>query len=77
MNLNLETVDRDVYNMFLLVRDLGGMMKGTRMIFSVLVYLLTYSNYSTYMVSHLFQSFDKKKQRNKEPRNEIDANQKQ
>ena len=58
MNLNLETADRDVYNMLNWIQDLGGMMKGIRMIFSLLLYLLTYSNYETYMLKHLFESFD-------------------
>ena len=58
MNLNLETADRDVYNTLNWIQDLGGMMKGIRMIFSLLLYLLTYSNYETYMIANLFESFE-------------------
>ena len=72
MNLNLETADRDVYNMLNWIQDLGGMMKGIRMIFSLLLYLLTYSNYETYMLKHLFESFDQNQKSNKTTGNKTD-----
>ena len=73
MNLNLETADRDVYNTLDWIQDLGGMMKGIRMIFSLLVYLLTYSKYETYMLSYLFESFDQNQKSNKTTGNKTDV----
>ena len=56
MNLDLETADRDVYNMLDWVKEIGGLLKGLRMIFSLVVLVLTYKNFETFMISHLFQS---------------------
>ena len=55
MNLNLETADRDVFNAFDWVRELGGFTRGLRTIFSLMLIVITYRNYETYMVSHLYQ----------------------
>ena len=55
MNLNLETVDRDVYNALDWIRELGGFQRGMRTICGLALIILTYQNYEAYMVSQLFE----------------------
>ena len=54
MNLNLMTAERDVYNALDWVRTLGGFQRGLRTILSLVMIVLTYNNYETYMISHLY-----------------------
>ena len=54
MNLNLETADRDVFNALDWVRELGGFTRGLRTIFYIVLIVITYRNYETYMVSQLY-----------------------
>ena len=54
MNLNLETADRDVFNALDWVRELGGFMRGLRTIFNIVLIVITYRNFETYMVSQLY-----------------------
>ena len=51
MNLNLRTVERDVYNLLDWIRSLGGFQKGLRTIFQIFIVIFTYKRYETYMVS--------------------------
>ena len=55
MNLNLETADRDVFNALDWVRELGGFTRGLRTIFNLVLIVITYRNYETYMVSKLYR----------------------
>ena len=54
MSLDLETADRDVYNALDWIREMGGFQRGLRTICSLFLIILTYQNYETYMVSHLY-----------------------
>lgn len=54
MNLNLATVDREVYHVLHWVGDLGGLFDGLIIIFKGIVTFLTYKTYETYMVSQLY-----------------------
>ena len=54
MNLNLETADRDVFNALDWVRELGGFTRGLRTIFNIVLIVITYRNFETYMVSQLY-----------------------
>ena len=55
MSQNLATVDREVYTALDWVGDLGGLFDGLSLIFSLVLAILTYKNYDTYMVAKLFQ----------------------
>ena len=56
MNLSLQTTDRDVYNAFDWIREMGGFQSGIRRFFILVLYILTYKNYEAYMVSNLYNS---------------------
>ena len=55
MSMDLATVDREVYTALDWVGDLGGLFDGMKLIFSLVLAILTYKNYDTYMVAKLFQ----------------------
>ena len=61
MNLNLETADRDVYNVLDWIREIGGFLVGIRRIFGLFLIAMTYKNFETYMTSKLFQRLDQSK----------------
>ena len=63
MSLDLETVDRDVYNALDWVRELGGFTRGLRSIFSLVLIVLTYNHYESYMISELFQREEKSQEK--------------
>ena len=54
MNLHLMTAERDGYNALDWVRSLGGFQRGLRTIFSLVIIVVTYNNFETYMVSNLY-----------------------
>ena len=69
MNLDLHTIDREVYHALDLVGDTGGVFEGLYVIFAGLLSIFTYKHYDTYMVAQLFQTkdedFNSKKERRK------------
>ena len=77
MNLNLETVDRDVYNALDWVRELGGFQRGMRTMCGLVLMIMTYQNYESYMISQLDQSKNEKQKRGKKIQNKqnLDKNQ--
>ena len=51
MNLNLLSIEREVYNTLDLIGDTGGVMEGLNVICIAFLSILTYKNYDTYMVA--------------------------
>ena len=51
MNLNLRTIDREVYQTLDLVGDTGGVSEGLKVIFATLLLVFNYKSYDTYMVA--------------------------
>ena len=51
MNLDLDVAEREVYSALDWIRSLGGFQRGLRTIFSLLLLIMTYKHYETYMVS--------------------------
>ena len=56
MNLDLETADRNVYNVLDWISTLGGFLRGLRIIFTILLLVPLYNYYELTMVEHLYQS---------------------
>ena len=54
MNLDLEVAEREVYSLLDWIGSLGGFQRGLRTIFSLMLLIMTYKRYETYMVSKLF-----------------------
>ena len=54
-NINLQVTEREVGRYFDFLSAAGGLSKGLRLLFRVVVSFFSYNVYSVYMVSHLFK----------------------
>ena len=56
-DLDLRVVERETGTYFDWISSAGGLNKGLRLIFSLVVSFLNYNVYSVYMVSHLYSNY--------------------
>ena len=58
MDLNHYSIRRDIYNLLDLIGDIGALVYGLFMIFSVLMAFFNFQRLENYLVSHQFQVLD-------------------
>ena len=60
-DLTLYRIDREVYSLFDLIGDLGGLAEGLFIILAIILGSLTFNNFDHFLIEHLYGKHDENK----------------